>query len=53
LPALLAFTHLAFIASDLAFLKAGEIYRLGFTWLTVAGAVFDRDSPLFAPHLAF
>ena len=29
-PALLAFAHLAFIASDLALLNAGEIYLLGF-----------------------
>jgi hypothetical protein len=31
LPALLALAHLAFITSDLAFLKAGEVYVLGFT----------------------
>ena len=53
LPALLAFAHLAFIASDRAFLKAGEIYLLGFSFLTVAGAVLDGPSPLFAAHLAF
>jgi hypothetical protein len=53
LPALLALAHLAFIASDLAFLRAGEIYLLGFTWLTVAGAVLDGASPRFDAHLAF
>jgi hypothetical protein len=59
LPALLALAHLAFIASDLAFiasdlafLNAGEVYLLCVTPRTVAGAVLDGPSPLFAAHLA-
>src|SRR6266853_2123373 len=52
LPALLAFAHLAFIASDLAFLNAGEVYLLRVTPRTFARAVLDGPSPLFAAHLA-
>jgi hypothetical protein len=53
LPALLAFAHLAFIDSDLAFLNVGEVYLLRFSLVTFAGAVLDGASPLFAAHLAF
>jgi hypothetical protein len=33
--------------------KQGKYYLLGFSLLTVAGAVLDGPSPLFAAHLAF
>ena len=52
LPALLALAHLAFIASDLAFLNAGGGYLLGFTTV-FAGVALETASLLFAAHLAF
>ena len=47
-PAFLALAHLAFIASDLAFLTAAEILFLGFFAGLAQGAV-----PLILAHLAF
>jgi len=52
LPALLAFAHLAFIASDLTFLNAGEVYLLGFLG-HVCWSCLDGASPLLAARLAF